>query len=160
MSGVTSTDHGYDALVTRVFGFGHPVIEMGILEKDGAKAKTEREGEESDEALTIIDVANMLEFGTEDAPARSIIREWFDTASPEMRRDLSKLMQSVIKGTRTKDEILEILGLRAQGEIQQRMADGIDPPNAPSTIKAKGSSKPTIDTGQTRSAVSYAVREK
>lgn len=157
---VTSKDHGYDALVKRVFEFGHPQIATGILEADGAKQKTAAPGEESAEPVTVIDVAGWNEFGTDEIPSRSFVRAWFDQAEPEMRRDLTTLMQGVIKGTHTKEQILELLGLKAVGGIQQRIADGIDPPNAPETIERKGSSKPLIASGQLRGSVSYAVREK
>ena len=66
-------------------------------------------------------------------------------------------MQSVIAGKRTKDEVLELLGQQCVGQIQERISEGIDPPNAPSTIRQKGSSTPLIDTGALRSAVNYRV---
>lgn len=156
MSAVKSVDHGYDAMLKRIYGFGHPEVAMGILEADGAK---EHEVEGYEEPVSIIDVAGWMEFGTEDIPARSFIRAWFDEASPKLRADFVKLLQAVVKGTRTKEEILELVGLRGQAGIQARIAAGIDPPLAASTIAAKGSSKPLIHTGQLRSSVSFAVRE-
>jgi hypothetical protein len=169
-AGVTSKDNGYDALRKRVFGFGRPQIATGILEAQGAEAKMPAPGAaESDEALTLIDVADWMEFGftivhpngsEEEVPARSFIRAWFDQAEPEMREDLRKLMRGVIAGTHTKEQVLNLLGLKAVGGIQKRIADGIDPPNAPSTIARKGSSKPLIASGQLRSGVSFAIRER
>jgi hypothetical protein len=160
-AGVRSVDHGYDALLKRVFGFGHPTVVMGILEADGAKAKKPwPEEAEVEPGLTVIDVANWMEFGTDDDPPRSFIRKWFDEASPKMREDFVKLMQSVVRGTRTKEQILELLGQRAVGEIQARISAGIDPPNTLATRKRKGSSKPLIASGQLRSSITYAVREK
>jgi hypothetical protein len=159
MGGVKNVDHGYDALVKRVFGFGHPTVSMGIVERDGAKPRKARL-EEGDDKLTLIDVAAFLEFGTEDEPARSIIRAWFDEASPQMHADLSKLMRSVIRGDRTKDDILALLGLRGQGSIQKRMADNlVTPPTSDATNERKRSTVTAIDTGQTRSAISFVVRE-
>ncbi len=158
-AGVTSTDHGYDALRKRIFGFGKPQIATGILEAEGAQPKTAEPGEENAEPVTVIDVADWNEFGTDEIPARSFIRAWFDQAEPEMREDLRKLMRGVAAGTHTKEQVLELLGVKAVGGIQKRIADGIDPPNAPETIERKGSSKPLINTGQLRSSVSYAIRE-
>jgi hypothetical protein len=165
---ITSKDHGYAALMDRVFKFGHPSIAVGILEKDGAQPKTAGEGEEAEAGLDVITVAGWMEFGVEvlhadgtveEIPARSFIRAWFDQAEPERRRELVILCQGVVKGTRTKEQILELLGQKCVGEIQLRIARGIPPANKPSTVERKGSSTPLINTGQLRQSVSYAVRE-
>lgn len=147
---IRDTDHGYKALVERVYGFAKPSIDVGILAEDGSEVH-------GDDDVTIIAVATFNEFGTESIPARSFIRDWFDTAEPKLRQDLVTLMQSVIAGKRTKDEVLELLGQQCVGQIQERISEGIDPPNAPSTIRQKGSSTPLIDTGALRSAVNYRV---
>ena len=149
---VTDTDHGYRALCERVFGFGKPRVDMGILERDGG----EPHGGVGD-ALTVLEVAIFNEFGTENIPARSFIRAWFDEQEADLRRDLSTLMRLVVAGKQTKERILELLAQKAVGEIQARIAAGIGPANAPSTIARKGSSTPLVDTGVLRSSVSYRV---
>jgi hypothetical protein len=58
----------------------------------------------------------------------------------------------------TLDQTLNKLGILAQGDIQQEITDLRDPPNAPATIKAKGSSNPLIDTGEMRSKVTWQVK--
>jgi hypothetical protein len=63
----------------------------------------------------------------------------------------------VLLGRLSEDAALGLLGTKAVGEIQKRMARGIKPDNAPSTIAAKGSSTPLIDTGRLRQSVTYAV---
>lgn len=47
------------------------------------------------------------------------------------------------------------LGILFQGDIQAEMVAIRDPENAPSTIKKKGSSNPTIDTGETKNNVTF-----
>lgn len=156
--GIADTDAGYRALTQRVFGLAKtkPTITIGIHEDTGAEAH-------GDDVVTILQVAIWNEFGTEDAegnpriPARSFIREWYDAAEPQLRRDLAVLMRSVIAGQRSASDILELLGQRAVGQIQQRMADGIPPPNALATARAKGSSTPLIHRGILRSSVTYRV---
>lgn len=54
---------------------------------------------------------------------------------------------------------LDRLGLMAAGDIQRRIADLRDPPNAASTVDRKGSSNPLIDTGEMRQKVSHKVQE-
>jgi hypothetical protein len=154
MSEVKDVDHGYQQLVKRVFAFSRPTISVGILEEDGNAPHGKGD-------VTIIEVAVWQEFGTENIPARSFIRAWFDENEDKLREELKTLMVEVVKGTRTKEQILELLGQRAVGQIQARMAESIPPPNAPSTVARKrGSTTTLIDTGVMRSAVSYRVREE
>lgn len=51
-------------------------------------------------------------------------------------------------------------GQVAQAEIQQAIIELDDPPNAPSTIAAKGSGNPLIDTGHMKDSVTYVIRDK
>ena len=55
--------------------------------------------------------------------------------------------------------ILRRLGIMAQGDVQASITALMSPPNSPVTIKRKGSSKPLIDTGEMRQAVTYKVEE-
>lgn len=180
---IRDTDRGYEALKGVVFGFGKPTISTGILEADGEKHKAtpitvshartrqtpleatlndvfglapDRPPEEN-EALTVIQVAIWNEFGTEDIPARSFIRAWFDEDRAAIRDTMRILMVSVVARKRTKEQALNALAQWCVGRIQQRIANHIDPPNRPSTVKAKGSDTPLVNGGQLRSAVSYRI---
>lgn len=155
---ITDRDQGLEALKRRVFGVGRPVISVGILEKDGAKPKKEEDGDASD--LTVLEVAIWNEFGTDKIPSRSFIRAWFDENRDRAHEMLRRMMVSVVEGKRTKEQVLELLGQKFVAEIQARIAAGILPENAPSTVARKGSSKPLIATGQLRSSISYEVGEK
>lgn len=64
-----------------------------------------------------------------------------------------------VGGASAKRKALTRLGIRAQGDIQAEITSLQTPPNAPSTIKQKGSSNPLIDTGEMRGAVSYKIEE-
>jgi hypothetical protein len=152
---IEDVDNGYNELVKRVFQERRPVLEIGIL--DGSKAYPGGGG------ATVSDVGTWNEFGTDTIPPRSFIRAWFDEAEPRMRDGLSKLMQSVLMGKRTAENALELLGLKAVGEIQERISAGVPPPNAPSTVAQKGSSTPStplIETGALRASISHRVTEE
>ena len=56
------------------------------------------------------------------------------------------------------ERIYEQLALVAQGDVQLNIARGNWAPNAKSTIKQKGSSKPLIDTGKMRQSVKGIVK--
>lgn len=145
---IKDEDRGYAALVKAVFELRKPRIDVGILEGDASHG----EG-----GATILDIATWAEFGTQTEPARSFLRAWFDEDEEHLREVVGELLERVLRGELTKDQALEQLGAYAVGRVQQRIADGIDPPNAPSTVKHKGSSTPLIDTGLLRSSVSYKV---
>lgn len=146
---VRDKDNGLRALLDRV-QLGKPSIDVGIFETDGSKATENGE--------TVLDIATFHEFGTIDAPERSFLRAWFDENEDRAKEALRKLMLSVVKGQRSKDQALEVFGLWLQGEVQKRISQGISPALAPSTIAKKGSSVPLIDTGQLRASVTYRVK--
>ena len=148
---IKETDNGYKKLVEAVFGFAKPVVTIGIHEKAGSASLVN--------GKTLIDIANINEFGSDDGhvPSRSFVRAPFDAAEPELRRDLVGLMRDVLAGRSTKEQILNILGLKGVGAMQTAIANQIPPPNAPSTIRKKGSSTPLVDTGFLRSSITYEV---
>lgn len=147
----------------RVFGKSKAKVAIGILSGDGGHADDPHQGNAKGVAPTLLEVAIYNEFGGpngNDPPSRSFIRDWFDEAEPRKRRELVTLMQGVVKGTHTKDQVLELLGLSCVGEIQERIAQHIPPENAKSTVDRKHSSTPLINHGQLRAGVTFAVRDK
>lgn len=149
---VRDIDHGYRKLVESVYGLRAPKIDVGILAADGAAAYAGGDG------ATVLEVAMWNEFGAGHVPERSFIRAWFDENEDACGRAVVAMMRAVLAGRYTSKQAVELLAQRFVAEIQRRMAQGIPPPNAPSTVAAKGSDKPLIDTGQLRSSISYLVR--
>lgn len=152
-SSIKVTDKGYKKLLRTVFEFGAPNIAVGVQEADGAK-KHNGKGN-----ATVVEVATWQEFGTKYIPARSFLRAYVDENSARLRQMMFVLMQSVIKGSRTKEQAVNILGQKMVGEIQARISARIPPPLAASTIKRKKSDVPLIDTGQLRASITYRVIE-
>ena len=150
---IVDKDRGYRAYMTRMLSLKSPAhVDVGILEAAGGEAH-------GDDAISVIEVAVFNEFGTATIPERSFIRAWFDENEAKLQADFAVLMQGVAAGKHTRQQALELLGQRCVGQIQQRIADGIEPANAPSTIRRKGSSTPLVDKGILRSSVSYRVSE-
>lgn len=145
---VQDKDRGYEELVSRVFAIGAPKVAVGVFETDGSKVYVD--------GLTVLDVATFHEFGL-GVPERSFLRGWFDENIERAKEAIRRLMVSVVEGKRTKEQALELFGQWLQGEIQKRIAEGIPPPLAQSTIDKKGSSTSLVDTGQLRSSVTYKV---
>ena len=55
------------------------------------------------------------------------------------------------------DRGLALVGAQAVSNVQDTIRDLDDPPNAPSTIAAKGADNPLIDTGRMRQSITYVV---
>jgi hypothetical protein len=144
---VTSVDHGLAALLKRVGAANHKLT-VGIHEDAGGAA---------DGDITISDLAAIQEFGL-GVPARSFIGAWAEEREADHKAHLDKLGKAIVKGV-VKDAAqgLGQLGQKYVGEVQQRIAAGIAPPNAPATVARKGSSTPLIDTGVLRSSIAARV---
>jgi hypothetical protein len=156
-SRVTDRDRGAKALMKRLAQSGQ--LTVGIHEAEGAATK---EGDDDGGDMQLIDVAIVHEFGSDDGriPRRSFIRDWEDEKAAEHKDQLRQAGKAVIDGKLDAERALGRLGVLYQGDIQKRIAAGIDPPLAQRTIDRKGSSKPLIDTGQLRTSVSHAVTVK
>ena len=55
---------------------------------------------------------------------------------------------------------MKSIGVFQKGLVQAEIVDGDFEPNAPSTIKKKGSDKPLIDTGKMRQSVNFVIVKK
>lgn len=149
---VEDKDHGYNALVKKIDGMDRLAILVGIFEREGSIPH-------GDDAFTVLDVAAVHEFGSEHVPQRSFLRAWFDENQDRAREALRRLMVQALEGKMTPEQCVEKFGLWVQGEIQKRIAQGIPPPLAESTIEQKGSSVPLVDKGQLRSSVTFKVEK-
>lgn len=93
-------------------------------------------------------------------PERSFMRS---TMSEEME-NLGRLSKTQIalclEGNISPHDVFATIGAYLQGKIVDKITDGEFVPNNEKTVKHKGSSKPLIDTGQLRGAITYEVREK
>lgn len=119
-------------LVDAVRGFQAGDVYVGIRSTKGAD-------------LVMRAVVN--EFGTKTIPERSFLRSTMD-----LRRDfyadlLTDAVDRSLDGHPTA-RALEQIGQIAVGDVRDTISRGVPPPNAPSTIRRKGSSKPLIDTGR------------
>lgn len=145
---VRDTDKGLKALLKRLSGASGKVA-IGVLGSNAGK---------SHGATTLYDVAAANEFGTSRIPERSFLRETLDVHHAKVVAFCKKQGAEVVRGTISNEAALNRIGLFVQGLIQARIASGIEPANAESTIAAKGSSKPLIDSGQLRASITYEVR--
>jgi hypothetical protein len=144
---VKDKDLGFDKMIRGAESFlKQPYIKVGVIGDSGHS-----------EGLTVVDIATFHEFGTETVPQRSFVRSTVDANIDQIRAKQKDLIDAVLfRGADLRRE-LGLIGLDLQGKMQKRIKDRIPPPNAESTIRAKGSDVPLIDTGQLWRSISYEV---
>jgi hypothetical protein len=120
-------------------------------------SKNARDGE-----MGNADIGLVHEFGSEAAgiPPRSFLRMPLETHRAELLKGMStKAVQDAMDSGQYR-KVFQILGVKAEEIVQQAFSTagfGKWPKLKPSTIDAKGSAAPLIDTGQLRRAVTSDV---
>lgn len=89
-------------------------------------------------------------------------RPWLDKGAAEGAGKYARLAKNKIADVVTGDMAIHtyygLLGEIGKSEIQKYLISGSFTPLSPATIKRKGSSKPLIDTGQMRNAITYEIK--
>jgi len=148
---VRVVDRGADALVRAAReAAGDWSVRVGIMGSEAGAAHEEAAG------LTVAEVAEAHEFGV-GVPRRSWLLDYVDATQETARRRIRSVLEAVTRRGLPFGPGLEQFGQVTVGEIQQRIADRIDPPLSEATIAAKGSDVPLINTGQLRSSITYVV---
>jgi hypothetical protein len=166
---ITDTDRGMAAFAARLIG--NKTVRVGILSDEpkrslahpgeGGKRGRETKAVTFDQGqhATLLEVAIINEFGGGHVPQRSFIRATIDENLDRIHAAQVALAKQIVLAQITGDQAMARLGAFVAGLIKARIAAGIEPANAASTIERKGSSKPLISTGQLRSAITFAVED-
>jgi hypothetical protein len=148
---VTDRDRGFRQLTQKIGAAKPSALTIGVHDSEG--------GASTPSGKTVAEIAAFHEYG-EGPPERSFIRAWVDASEEQIASDLKKMGEAIARGKLTPTMALERLGLLYVGQVQQRIAAGIAPPLAQSTIDRKGSSTPLVHTGQLRSSIRHKVSEE
>jgi hypothetical protein len=160
------TDMSFAELRKRVGIPGTSVVRVGLPDKPH-KVKIDKDGKHKRiikgiKKLTLAMLGAIHEFGVPERgiPERPFLR-------PGIRAYKSDLVQlnrinllKVVNGRMTIAKALQQLGVFAVGAVQRYIRMGHFKPLKESTIKAKGSSKPLIDTAQMMQSVTFEVTGK
>lgn len=91
-------------------------------------------------------------------PERSFLRVPLRAGQKMISKVFRNLMPKVLDGEITMHQMLTSVGAKGAAISQEAISKGIDPPNAPSTIAKKGSSKPLVgEHGRLKQAITYVV---
>lgn len=112
-----------------------------------------------DDGTDICDIAAWNELGTANMPSRPFLRKSVDENTDKINSFLQSKKSELANGTDA-EQILKEIGIFQKDLIQEKITEGSYAPNAESTIRRKGSSKPLIDTGRMRQSVNYVIKQK
>ena len=91
-------------------------------------------------------------------PSRPFIRQTFDENEAELGRLVDDQEKEILAGRTTRKRALTMIGQTHQNQIQKAInTTGKFEPNAPSTIRKKGSAQPLKDTGRLAQSVNFEV---
>ena len=108
---------------------------------------------------SIAEYAFYNEEGTEDIPQRSFLASTFDD-NKGWSGNIEFVRNRVLEGEDPMRAMSKFVCEIAVNDIKKKISSNIQPPNAKSTIKRKGSSRTLIDTGAMRNAVTYEISIK
>lgn len=124
------------------------------------KAKQRNGDTIEDSEVDLLDVAAFNELGTSRSPSRPFMRKSVDDNEEEIYAFCQLQIKKLCDGTTTAEQILKELSVYQKGLIQEEIVEGDFTPNAPSTVKKKGSATPLIDTGHMRQSVLTIIDRK
>lgn len=146
-----TTERGLKALADRLKA-GEFYVKVGVPDSPAMN----EDGSENRE-VTVSDTMTWLEFGTKFAPERPIFRNGIRKNIGELQRLGKVNLLLIAQGQVTISYALGLMGALAAGRIKQEFGSSDLAPNRQSTIDRKGSSRPGIDTAQTKNSVTWEV---
>lgn len=159
---IIDKDSGWKALYNRVKSLNGSVeVTVGVLGNTETGGLHQKDAAGKSQPLTVVEIAAVQEFGTRDGriPSRPVIRGTFDRLREELQQDINKLVLKVLFEGLNPVKAMSMIGLKLSSEMKKTITQGagIPPPNAQSTIDAKGSARPLVDTGRLLNSYSYVV---
>lgn len=156
---VVDTDLGFNEIMREIEEFSKTQLLVGIQEQ--AKTHTQvKNGRTQKPGLSVAEYAAKNEFGTDKIPQRSFMRTAFDENLNQIEIVIQEQFGAVIDGFQSVENAYGNVGQEVVGLIKTKIRTITFPPNSPTTIAMKGSSKPLIDFGQMLASVTYAVRTR
>lgn len=128
------------------FPIGNPAVDKAIFTNYGTKGSGKR-----------FSTPRGGGFGG-PIPPRPFMEDFVSRGRSEITRILQDEAGAILAGETTLAATMNNLGIEAVNLIRDAIDARNSPANSPTTIRIKGSSKPLIDSGAMRAAVSYEVK--
>lgn len=151
---VNKSDDGQWAGITRRASHLSGGVFVGYFAKQGGHVGSSQ----GKRPITLGDLARIHEQGLGRVPKRAFVKPAITANRHKYAKLVKSHMTAVLKGRLRPSTLWQLVGQEAVKDIGLYMTTATFTPLAPATIKAKGSSKPLIDTGQLRQSVTYQVK--
>ena len=152
---ITDRDMGWESIKQELEKLGKMSVKVGIVEGSG-----EIDGVDIAYYAAVNEAGYEDETGKIRIPSRPFIRSWVDNNENQIRAFMQSVFRRVLAGQLSAEEAMRLIGEFAQAGIRKNITQGTFEPNAESTIRQKGSSRPLIDTGTMRNSIRYEVVKK
>lgn len=141
-------------VMKRAEQLNHMQVVTGILSDENSRDEST--------GITNAELGTIHEYGVpeKNIPERSFMRSTASEEANNLGRLAKIQIAECLKGDKSAHDTFATIGEYLQGKIVDKITDGDFEPNTEATMKRKKSSKPLIDTGQLRGAITYEVREK
>lgn len=137
-------DHGFDNIIRQALKLDGKGVKVGI-----------RRGKGSHDGTDMLDIAVYNHFGTATIPARPFVSDCAEKNAGQIQEAQKRLVYRVYQGGLSADGALAQLGAWYVNVQKGHILHGGWTPNAPATIKRKGSNRPLVDTGQLVNTVDW-----
>ena len=144
---IKDTDKGAKKLLKRLKLKSE--ILVGIMEPEASK----KHG-----TSTVGEIAAKHEFGTEQIPQRSWLRDPLDARQNQTNQELQEAAKESLNIRRNAKKGFDEFGENLSEYIKAHLSTGKEPLD-PETVEAKGSNKPLVDTGLMRNSIKYKVNQ-
>lgn len=141
-------------VMKRAEQLNHMQVVTGILSDENSRDEST--------GITNAELGTIHEYGVpeKNIPERSFMRSTASEEANNLGRLAKIQIAECLKGDKSAHDAFATIGEYLQGKIVDKITDGDFEPNTEATVNRKKSSKPLIDTGQLRGAITYEVREK
>lgn len=137
-------DHGFDNIIRQALKLDGKGVKVGI-----------RRGKGSHDGTDMLDIAVYNHFGTATIPARPFVSDCAEKNAGQIKEAQKRLVYRVYQGGLSADGALAQLGAWYVNVQKGHILHGGWTPNAPATVKRKGSNRPLVDTGQLVNTVDW-----
>lgn len=154
---VKDIDRGYRQFISHFGDLSGAAVFVGIRQAAGSEIDEET-------GMTLVGYATINEFGSSKPPGtqgyvpeRSYLRSTVDEHNARYSDLIGRSVDKYLMGQGDLKAGLEGVGLIAVRDVQRKIRTLREPPNAPSTIRQKGSSNPLIADGRLVQSIDFEV---
>jgi hypothetical protein len=117
----------------------------------------DQDADRDEDAVTNASIAALHEFGGPETERRPFLGPALDKGAGLLGDLQARLVDGVLAGKMPAEAALGLLGEAGVALVREEIKSGVEPPLAPATAAAKGSTAVLVDTGQMLGAVSFEV---